>query len=82
MFQFRLLIHATIVICEWDPAANYIPAETWPFANLANVLLSTTFYGTIGTASQTSITTLGTLTGLTFANVSSRFKYKRGYFHW
>jgi len=50
--------------------ANYTPgANTVYSANVANGSLSaTTFLGTIGTASQTSITTVGTLTGLTLAN--------------
>jgi hypothetical protein len=51
-------------------AANYTPgANTVYSANVANGSLSaTTFLGTIGTASQTNITSVGTLTGLTLAN--------------
>jgi hypothetical protein len=51
-------------------AANYTPgANTVYSANIANGSLSaTTFLGTIGTASQTNITSVGTLTGLTLAN--------------
>jgi hypothetical protein len=51
-------------------SANYTPgANTVYSANIANGSLSaTTFLGTIGTASQTSITSVGTLTGLTLAN--------------
>jgi hypothetical protein len=51
-------------------AANYTPgANTTYSANIANGSLSaTTFLGTIGTASQPSITTVGTLTGLSLAN--------------
>ena len=53
-------------------AANYTPgANTVYSANIANGSLSaTTFLGTIGTASQTNITTVGTLTGLTLANAA------------
>ena len=51
-------------------AANYTPAANTVYsANIANGSLSaTTFLGTIGTASQTNITSVGTLTGLTLAN--------------
>ena len=50
--------------------ANYTSgANTVYSANIANGSLSaTTFLGTIGTASQTNITSVGTLTGLTLAN--------------
>jgi len=51
-------------------SANYTSgANTTYSANIANGSLSaTTFLGTIGTASQPSITTVGTLTGLSLAN--------------